>query len=176
MLLLVIRRSVIFPTLTSLLLLLIISNLLFNASINAGTGAVSARGESVGSADDYAMGILLRGDAGTSSITGGAITLVGISNNAGNGGGAGSSNRGISLINSSITGTGNITLTGTGSAGVGGTSANNTGIYLNGATVSSSGGSISLVGNGRGTYATANGVTLQLNGWDLIAEPGRAFF
>jgi hypothetical protein len=131
---------------------------LFNASINAGTGAVTVRGESVGSADDFAMGILLRGDAGTSSITGGDITLVGISNNAGNTEGNGSSNRGISLINSSITGSGAVSLNGTGSAGVGGSVWNNSGIHLNASTVSSTGSSVSLNGTGRGVNAGADGV------------------
>jgi hypothetical protein len=93
---------------------------LFNAAINAGTGSVTVRGESVGSADDYAMGIMLRGDAGTSTITGGVINLVGLSNNASNAGGNGSSNRGISLTNSSITGSAAVSLNGTGSAGAGG--------------------------------------------------------
>jgi fibronectin-binding autotransporter adhesin len=133
---------------------------LFDAAINAGTGTVTARGESVGSADDYAMGVLLFGNTDTSSITGGTVTIVGLSNNAGNAWGNGSSNSGIAVIKSAITGSGAVSLNGTGSAGTGGNASNNRGIYLNEASISSTGSSVSLTGAGRATNEGIDGVSM----------------
>jgi hypothetical protein len=122
---------------------------LFDAAINAGTGTVTARGESVGSADDYAMGVLLFGNTGTASITGASVNLVGLSNNASNAFGNGSSNSGIAVIKSAITGSGTVNLNGTGSAGTGGSTSFNRGINLKDASIASTGSSVSLTGAGR---------------------------
>jgi hypothetical protein len=106
------------------------------------------------------MGVLLFGDTATTSITGAAVTLVGLSDNAGNAFGNGSSNSGIAVIKSAITGSGTVNLNGTGSAGTGGSTSFNRGINLKDASIASTGSSVSLTGAGRASHEGIDGVSM----------------
>ncbi|BDU53062.1 hypothetical protein LINBF2_12970 [Limnohabitans sp. INBF002] len=141
---------------------------LFNASISAGTGAVTVRGESVGSVDDYAMGILLRGDAGTSSITGGAVSLVGISNNASNA-------SGVSMVNSTVTAATNLTVSGTT------TQATSSALMMDATSTLTAGGTTNISGNakvvlgnvdstGALSISTTSGSVSQVAGTTVLAD------
>ena len=110
-------------------------------------------------------GILIT-NASTVRTTGtGSLTLVGTGGNAS---GSGSGNRGIYVANSSVitaTGGGAINITGTGSTSSGGSSL---GFFLNGASITGSGGAINITGNGGASSANGNhGVQLITSGTSI---------
>ncbi len=126
--------------------------LIFNSTINAGTGNIQVIGESFAGTGNENFGVRITG-SGSEITTSGNVDIQGTSN-AVNGDG----NRGIILGNSAqinVTGNGTVSLTGTG----GNANTGNDGILLDpGTAIITNSGAIQLTGTGRGFGGDNNGI------------------
>ncbi|MBK7425684.1 MAG: hypothetical protein IPI60_00910 [Saprospiraceae bacterium] len=131
--------------------------------IGGNSGNVTING--TGGPTNFSVGIVVSGAGSTVSSTGANVSLTGL-------GGAGSqNNHGIIIDMGGLVtagGNGAVSVTGTGGTGTG---VFNTGIFLSGSSsqISSSGGSITMLGNGGGTGASTSNLGIYMLDADVSA-------
>ncbi|MCA9065235.1 MAG: filamentous hemagglutinin N-terminal domain-containing protein, partial [Planctomycetaceae bacterium] len=134
---------------------------LLTSNLSAGTGDVTLRGQSLGTAEDGNSALLIQGVGTQTTITGNNITIVGVADTAATMAGDGSANRGLSMWNSTLIGSGSVSITGTGATGTGGLASNSGGVRIGNSQVGSTGADVQITGTGRGAGEFNSGVTLE---------------
>ncbi|MCA9066116.1 MAG: hypothetical protein KDA96_23775, partial [Planctomycetaceae bacterium] len=135
--------------------------LILTADLAAGTADVTLRGQSLGTAEDGNSALLIQGVGTPTLITGNNITIVGIADTAATMAGDGEFNRGISMFNTVLVGSGSVSMTGVGSTGTGGLASNGAGVRITNSHVGSTGADVQITGTGRGAGTGNAGVTLE---------------